>query len=250
MNFRLAKDARPQVRALLIVTVLSIALWFVPFAEVLTYPFRLFVTFVHEGGHALAAVLTGNSVYGLRIMPSGSGVTLTTESGLLSSFIISSAGYLGAMLYGALLLFWIRRAVAARRVLIISAGLILTLTLAYGFGNLFTIAVGTVLAGGLIAAAMFFSARAAMFLVSLLAAQCVLNALLDLKTVLFLSAPFAPHVPTDAANMAEATGIPAAFWSVVWIALALLILYYALRSYAEKRVPSQPDLPFEDEPEL
>ncbi|MCV5148411.1 M50 family metallopeptidase, partial [Escherichia coli] len=75
--------------------------------------------------------------------------------------------------------------------------------------------------------------RAAMFLVSLLAAQCVMNALLDLKTVLFLSAPFAPHVPTDAANMAEATGIPAAFWSVVWIALALLILYYALRSYAE-----------------
>ncbi|MER3427173.1 MAG: hypothetical protein C4334_03585 [Pyrinomonas sp.] len=250
MSFRLANDARPQARTLLIATLLSVALWFIPFAEVLTYPFRLFVTFVHEGSHALAAVLTGNGVYGLRIAPSGSGVTLTTESDLFSGFIISSAGYLGAMLYGALLLFWIRRAVAARRVLIISAGLILTLTLAYGFSSLFTIVAGMVLSGGLIAAAMFLGPRAAMFLVSLLAAQCVLNALLDLKTVLSLSAPFAPRVPTDAANMAEATGIPAAFWSAIWIALALLILYYALRSYTERRAPSQPDLPFEDEPRL
>jgi hypothetical protein len=59
MKVKIAPDARPQVRTLLIATLITLALWFIPFASVLTYPFRLFVTFIHEGGHALAACLNG-----------------------------------------------------------------------------------------------------------------------------------------------------------------------------------------------
>ena len=70
---------------------------------------------------------------------------------------------------------------------------------------------------------------------SLLAVQCVLNALLDLKTVFFLSSPFAPSVPTDAANMALATGIPALFWTILWIVIAFGILMLSLRLYVAAR---------------
>ena len=62
MKLGISRDARPQASLLLVAATLSIVLWFVPFAEILTYPFRIFVTFIHEGGHALAALLTGNSV--------------------------------------------------------------------------------------------------------------------------------------------------------------------------------------------
>jgi peptidase M50B-like protein len=62
MKYKLANDARPQAMTLLVAALISIALWFVPFAEILSYPFRIFVTFIHEGGHAIAALLTGNSV--------------------------------------------------------------------------------------------------------------------------------------------------------------------------------------------
>jgi len=79
--------------------------------------------------------------------------------------------------------------------------------------------------------ARFASAKVAPFLVSLLAVQCVLNALLDLKTVFFLSSPFAATVPTDALNMANATGIPAMFWAALWIALSVLILAVAVKQY-------------------
>ncbi len=79
MKIKLAHDARPQVRMLLLATALTVVLWFIPIAEVLTYPFRLFVTFIHEGGHALAAILTGHSVHGLKIAMIGSGVTYTTQ---------------------------------------------------------------------------------------------------------------------------------------------------------------------------
>jgi hypothetical protein len=62
-----------------------------------------------------------------------------------------------------------------------------------------------------------------------------LNALLDLKTVFFLSSPFATSVPTDAVNMANATGIPAIFWAATWITIALGILLLSMRLYVVSR---------------
>jgi hypothetical protein len=49
--------------------------------------------------------------------------------------------------------------------------------------------------------------------------------------------------------MANATGIPAIFWAVIWIALALGILWFAMRLYVAGRDKGyQPDLPFEETP--
>ncbi len=257
MNLSISRDARPQAAALLVASAISIVLWFVPYAEILTYPFHLFVTFIHEGGHALAALLTGNTVASLSVAMNASGETYTTQGGLFSQVLISSAGYLGSMAFGALLLVLIRRSVAARIVLFGSSLLILGLTLIYGlikpiaFGSFagipFTLLAGIVIAGGLFAVARFASPRVAAFFVSFLAVQCVLNALLDLKTVFFLSTPFAPSTHTDAINMANATGIPAIIWTITWIAIALGILWFAMRLYIVSRDSRvQPDLPFED----
>jgi hypothetical protein len=248
MKINISRDARPQVRTLLIATAITLGLWFIPYADILTYPFRIFVTFIHEGGHAIAALLTGNSVQSLSVAMNASGETYTTKGGLISQILVSSAGYLGATAYGVLLLLLIRRAIAARIVLIGSAALILVLTIGYGLWSPFTIMMGLLLSVGLIGIAKYASPRVATFFVSFLAVQCVLNALLDLKTVLFLSSPFAPSVPTDAMNMANATGIPAMFWAVIWIGLSFLLLSMAMRFYAISRhqKATQQDLPFEE----
>src|SRR4030095_17230074 len=118
MRVRLSRDARPQAMTLLIAATLSVLLWFIPYAEIATYPFRIFVTFIHEGGHALAALLTGNSVTSLSVATNASGETYTTQGGIISQVLISSAGYVGSMAFGALLLVLIRKAVAARIVLL------------------------------------------------------------------------------------------------------------------------------------
>ncbi|HWN10179.1 MAG TPA: M50 family metallopeptidase [Pyrinomonadaceae bacterium] len=257
-NTRISYDARPQANLLLIAAAISVVLWFIPFAEILTYPFRIFVTFIHEGGHAIAAVLTGNSVDSLSVAANASGETYTTQGGLFSQMFVSSAGYIGSMAYGALLLILIRRSIAARAVLIGSAGIVLALTIIYGVfkpviaggawaGIPFTLMAGTLLSVGLIAVAKFASARLASFFVSFLAVQLVLNALLDLKTVFFLSSPFAPAVPTDAMNMANATGVPAIFWAVSWITLSLGILWLAMRGYvAGRKQKSLAGIPLDD----
>ena len=263
MRYRLAQDARPQALTLLIAATISVVLWFIPFAEFLTYPFRIFVTFIHEGGHAIAALLTGNSVQSLSVAMNASGETYTTQGGLFSQVFISSAGYLGTMLFGALLLILIRKSVAARLVLLGSAIFVFTLTMIYGLfkplfvsgawsGIPFTLFAGLFLTVGLFLVARFASRKVASFFVSFLAVQCVLNALFDLKTVFFLSVPLSGVTPmTDAVNMSRFTGIPAIFWAVMWIGLALGILWFAMRMYVAGRDKGfQPDLPFEDVPPI
>ena len=262
MRLRLSQDARPQAMTLLIAATISVLLWFIPFAEFLTYPFRIFVTFIHEGGHAIAALLTGNSVASLSVAMNASGETYTTQGGLISQVFISSAGYLGSMAFGALLLILIRKAVAARLVLLGCAIFVFTLTMIYGLfkpifsmnmwsGIPFTLLAGTAISVGLVLIAKFASARVAAFFTSFLAVQCVLNALFDLKTVFFLASPFGPTVQTDAVNMANATGIPAILWTMIWIGLALAILWFAMRLYVAGRDKGyQPDLPFEETPHI
>jgi hypothetical protein len=245
MRTTIAHHARPQPTTLLLAAAISIALSFIPFADVLTYPFRLFVTFVHEGGHAVAALITGNSVRSLSVAMNGSGETYTTQGGMFSQMLIASAGYLGSMAFGAVLLVLIRAAVAARILLAGSAFMVLALTVVFGLiepivargplsGVPFTFAAGIVLSVGLAAIARFASPRAAAFFVSLLAVQCVLNALLDLKTLFFLSSRFS-SAQTDAQNMADATHVPAIVWTVLWIALACAILWFTMRLYVVRK---------------
>lgn len=262
MKFNVAPDARPQVKTLLIATVLSIVLWFIPFAEYLMYPVRLLVTFIHEGCHVLAALITNSAIFSLTVSPDGSGAVFAAPDSPVASLLISSAGYVGAAAFGVLLLILIRRAIQARIVLAATGGFIALLTLVFGlllpmwnfaraeltvFSIAFTVITGLFLSGGLIALARFASREVAAFFLSFLAVQCLLNALFDLKTVFFMNSPFAPHVHTDAANMAAATGIPGIFWVVAWIGISLVLVSIGLRFYAVSREKKmQQDLPFED----
>ncbi len=258
MNIKIAHDARPQAKALLAAAALSLALWFIPYAWVLSYPFQLFVTFIHEGGHALAAVLTGNSVQSLSVALDTSGLTETltpAEGGFFSRMLISSAGYIGAISFGALLLWLVRMRVKARVILVGSAVIIAGLTAVFGFFvpltnfsfSPFTVVSGAAITLGLLAGAKYLGTAARNFLVSFLAVQCVLDALFNLRDLLFLSV--GGNAQTDAGNMAALTGIPSIFWALFWIAVSVIILSLALRAYvAGKERPSQPDLPFEDEP--
>lgn len=261
MRYRIAEDARPQIKFLLIATVITIALWFIPYADYLVYPVRLFVTFVHEGSHVLAALLTGGKVESLSVAANGSGEVYSVPSGFFGAVLTSSAGYLGSTVFGVLLLMLIRRAVSARIVLTASAFFVGAMTILFGllapFWNLlpanatlggiaFTVFSGVILTAGLLAVARYASPKAAQFVMSFLAVQCILNALSDLKIVFLLSSPFANPMQTDAANMASATGIPAIAWVVIWIGISALMISIGLRVYAVSQKKANHDLPFQD----
>lgn len=206
-------------------SVISVVLSFIPLAGFLVYPFKLFVTFIHEGGHALAAVATLGAVERIAINPDTSGVTLSLGG---MPILISSAGYLTSTLFGAALLLIGRNGKRAKTALAITASLIAVMTVVWVKG-LFGLLVGV----GLTAALIFFAAasnpKVAHFFLSFLAVQCCLNAIYDLKTLFLISA--ITNQSSDAVNMQKMTMIPATVWSVLWLGLSLVVLWIALRSY-------------------
>jgi Peptidase M50B-like len=207
---------------------LSIILSFIPFAGFLVYPFKLFVTFIHEGGHALAAVATLGDVDRIVINPDTSGLTLSL-GGL--SIVIASAGYLTSTLYGAALLLICRDGKNAKAALGVSAALILAMTVFWTSG-LFGWITGIVLTAALIFFAVAANSQIAHFFLSFLAVQCCLNALYDLRTLFLLSAT--TREVSDAVNMQRLTLVPAVVWALLWLGLSLVVLWLALRRYFER----------------
>lgn len=212
-------------RSILIGALLTIALSFVPYVQFLTYPVRLFVTFIHEGGHALAALLTGGLPVALGVSPDASGVTLT-RGGI--GAVVNAAGYLGATLFGALILAALRRGLAPKKLLrVMAVSVALTLPLAFfglvaAPGAFFALVTGIPIAGLLFLAASKLGRPNQELLVGFLGVQCVLNAFFDLRTLFLLSAQTNAH--TDAQNMQQATLIPAIVWASLWMLSAVAIL--------------------------
>ncbi len=230
-------EVKESFKLLIIASMLTVALWFIPFAGLITYPVRLFGTFIHEAGHAIAALITLGSVLRITMQWDGSGLT---EAMVAWRLPYLSGGYLATMLYGTGLLLFLRRERNARAAAIGTGVLLLLITIFFG-GNIVAWLVGLVFGIGSLVLALKGKPKLTHFLMSFLAVQCVLNALYDLRTLLFLSA-FDSRIPNDAVFMSEATGgfIPAVIWAIGWSLLAVamlvgtLVVYYrSLRHRAE-----------------
>lgn len=264
MKYKLAEDAKPQLKLLLAATAISVLLWFLsswifPQLNYLVYPLQLFATFVHEGSHVLAAILTGSAVQSLTVSPDTSGVVWSVPSGWFSGLLISSAGYLGTTAFGTALLIWMRYNFSSRKALYFSAGFIGVMTLIFGLifpifnvfslqvsfaSVLFTIFSGAILTAGLFSIARFAELKWVNFALAFLAVQCLLNAVFQLTNLFIITAATDGH--SDAVNMAEATGIPSLIWVFIWIGISILMISVGLRLYAFSQKGQQHDLPFED----
>jgi len=82
------------------------------------------------------------------------------------------------------------------------------------------------------------------FALAFLAVQCLLNAFFSLKDLFFISA--AGSQPTDAANMALATGIPSLIWVFLWIVISLVMITVGMRLYATGKGKKASDSVFVD----
>ena len=217
-------------RLLLAAIAVSLVLWFVPWSNYLLYPIRLFVTFVHESGHAVAALATGGSVEGMAVHPDGSGVTYTRGS-LLWQWVVLSGGYVGAAAFGAVMLHFgrLRSGHSGRMALTLAASLVGFAAVVWGHANPFTLAVGLLLAIGLGVASRRLSPQGASLAAAFLAVECCLDSLSDLRTLFVLTS--AGSQENDAGFMAHAYLLPAGFWAILWAAIAMTLLALSLRSY-------------------
>ena len=263
MRYKLAEDATPQLWLLLIATLVTVALWVIPYGAYIVYPIRLFVTFIHESSHALIAVLTGGSVQSLTIAADGSGLTYSAPSGFIGGLLTSSAGYIGTTVFGVLMLFLIRKNFSPNKILtalgIFIGAMLLIFTVISPVFNIFSIQVtyssllfttltGIVLAAALVALGVFGRPGIAKFAVAFLAVQCLLNAVTDQMTLFMINSPFVgSDIQNDAANMAAATHLPAIIWVFIWMGISIAMISLGLRLYAvNKQRMSAKETVFED----
>lgn len=210
----------------LFAALVSVALWFVPFAHYAVYPFRMLSTFIHEISHAIVALLSGGSVDRITMQWNTSGQTLTQGGWAL---LIASAGYVGATVVGSLLLRSTGQEKLVKPLLLTLGAVLLLCTIVFG-GNSVVWIWGLILAAGLTAAALLLPRRLAKFALSFLSIQVLLNSVFDLDSVIRTS--IAGGVQTDATNLAQISHgfIPALVWAIGWSAVSGLTLFVTLRS--------------------
>lgn len=193
----------------------SLALSLTPWASILLYPFKLFTTWVHECGHAVATALVG----GISIAPDTSGLTHSlVPVGRLSQGFVASAGYLGAAVVGCLLMAATRVERAAHGVLA-AVGTLMLLSLVVWVRNLFGALVVLAWGAALVALARRGFGPAPRFLLGLLAIQVALNSVYDIRVLFLLNGG-----PSDAATMAQLFFVPAWMWASAWIGMAVAML--------------------------
>lgn len=228
------KNRGVRTTALLIGTLLiSLLLW----DTFLLYPLRLLIVLVHESGHAAAAVLTGGQVHGIEISANESGLARTSGG---SRFLILNAGYLTSALFGALLLRLIGSP-TARKFALESLGVLLVIVGVIWVRDLFTWLFCGLVAAALILLGLKATAQVETFVVGLIASTSSLYALFDIRSdVLSFGAMSSAASVSDAARLAEMTGIPAVVWGGAWIALSAFAMYKALRGAIGGKKPDEP----------
>jgi hypothetical protein len=192
-------------------------LWWSP----VIYPIKLFVVLLHETSHALMALATGGRVDRIVITADQGGVCYCPGG---NAFLTLSAGYLGSLLWGALILVLAQAPRPDPRNTTTAIGAaVLGLTLLFvrnPFGMIF----------GALFGATLVSLRAAgrtvhVLVLTALGLTSCLYALLDIKSDVLDR----PHLPSDAYMLAQLTGVPTAVWGILWIGIGAGVSWWLFR---------------------
>ena len=192
-------------------------LWWSP----VIYPVKLFVVLLHEAGHAAAAVATGGVVQRIVVTPDQGGICYCPGG---NAFLTLSAGYLGSMLFGALILLLARaRRPGPRDATTLIGVAVLVLTALY-VRNAFGILFGA-LFGAAMVAMRAAGRRVHVVALTALGLTSCLYALLDIKSDVLDR----PYLNSDARMLAQLTGVPTVVWGILWIGLGSLVAWWLFR---------------------
>ncbi len=190
-----------------------VALWLL-WPTPVVYPLKVFVVFLHELSHGIMAVATGGRIESIALDWREGGETVSLGG---SAFLTLSAGYLGSLLWGLLLIVLGRAKPAIGRATLLGLGaLMLGITALYVRGT-FGLAFGIGFGSALLLAGRWLPGPAVRVGVTALGLTSALYALLDIRSDILER----PNQLSDALMLARMTGIPALVWGFIWGGLAL-----------------------------
>ena len=198
------------------------AVWFL-WDTPMIYPLKIFVVMLHEISHGIASVSTGGTIERIVLDPYQGGACYCGGG---NAFLTLSAGYLGSLVWGVVLLAAAGASRVPNRVVVLLVGAVVVLLTALyvrnGFGLLFGLAFGTTLIDGRPASS---GPTASRVVLTALGLTSCLYAILDIKSDVLDR----PHLESDAAMLADLTGISTVTWGSVWITVAVIVSALAFR---------------------
>jgi len=216
-------DGYFQLIRLAIFITIALLFWNTP----VIYPIKLFVVMLHEMSHGLMAVIFGGSIIEIQIdQRIGGYCKFTMEPSFWGSFMTGSAGYLGSLLWGSLILILAVKS-SRDKIITLVIGLVL-LGLSYYViksGEMF----GTIMTAGLglfmLVAYRFLGPTFHDIWLKFIGITSCLYVILDIKDDLINRS----NIGSDADKIGELLGVSSVLVGIVWMTLAIITLFIVLR---------------------
>ncbi|MCT4587812.1 MAG: M50 family metallopeptidase [Carboxylicivirga sp.] len=212
-----------QLLILIGMFIIAILLW----DTIVIYPIKIFVVMLHEISHGLMAELMGGDIVKIEINHMiGGSCTSTRPPGFCPSFMIASAGYLGSLLWGAIIFLTASHSKYIRLLAgIIGFGSLIITYYVIKSGELFGILFCTGFTVFMFASVKYLPITALEYLLKFIGLTSCLYVILDIKSDLIARS----GIGSDADRIAEMTGIPSIVIGIIWMLIAVAIVYYMLK---------------------
>jgi len=179
------------------------------------YPVRIFVTILHELGHAAGGLISGAKVEWLEVNADGSGRT-SLLGGHIPTILIG--GYVGSAVFGNILFYIGVRANKLARPTMYAVGIIMILSGLVWYKHLFSTFALFLCGGGLIGLAYkkWLMPETLMFL--------------GLASLIYIIQDFNGGPSSDLAHYAQIYKIiPAKVWAYIWLIIVLILTAFNIR---------------------
>lgn len=212
-----------QILILIVFFIVAVIFW----DTLLIYPIKMLVVIFHELSHGLMAVAVGGKILNIQIdYRIGGYCQVTLPPSTLGCIAIASAGYLGSLIWGGIILVLALRTNKDRWITSIIGIIILVITYyvfitGEMFGILFCLGFGVVL---LITSVSLPNIFHDYFLKFIGLTNC-LYVIIDIKEDLISRT----NVGSDADRIAELTGLPSIGIGIAWLFIAFIFLYFILK---------------------
>lgn len=209
----LSRAGKRRLRFLVVFGAFFTALWFLWNTPVI-YPLKIFVVLLHELSHAGASLATGGTVQRIELDPYQGGACYCPGG---NAFLVLSAGYLGSLAWGGAMFAAARSTRVRTDVVNTGIAVIVALATVFYVRNPFGIAFGALFSVTLLWAARKGGSGFNRGVLLTLGLTSSLYAILDIKSDILDR----PELRSDAAMLAEVTGVPTVVWGLLWIGVAV-----------------------------
>ena len=190
--------------------------------SIFLYPLRILVVFFHEASHAIAAIISGGRVVEIVISTQEGGYALTAGG---NGPLISCAGYLGSLACGIIIFLSADRSSKDKEIMMTLGIIIIGISLLY-VRNLFTFGF-CLLTGSLM---MYLGNKATEITNDICLRVIGLTSMMYVPLDIYSDTIQRSHLRSDARILAEQIGGSSTVYGIIWLLLALFVIFFSLKS--------------------